>query len=187
VSPAPGAPGGRYFVSARITDGGQTNEDVVTVDLQAGSDAPATDTTSRSPSLGHALQRALVTAGIEHDRVAAPDSDDGLPGDELLVSLLDRTITVAAGQRASLRLALRNCVAGEIRGEAQIISPYDTWGFIDPWTQGFAVEAGEETVVEFSVTPPASTPAGAWWALVKVMYFGRLIYTESIPIEVGRS
>jgi len=185
VSPAAGAPGGRYFVSARITDGGQSHEDVVTVDLRAGPDASAPDTTSRSPSLGHAVQRALVTAGLERGRMAAPEDDDGLFGDELLVELLDRTIAVGAGQRARLRLSLRNCVAGEIRGEAQVISPYDTWGFVDPWTQGFAVDPGEETVVEFSVAPPAGTPSGAWWALVKVMYFGRLIYTESIPVEVG--
>ena len=92
---------------------------------------------------------------------------------------------VAAGQRASLRLLLRNCVADEIHGEAQVISPYDTWGFIDPWTQGFAVDAAKEAIVEFRVAPPAGTPSGSWWALVKVMYFGRLIYTESIPVEVG--
>jgi hypothetical protein len=113
-----------------------------------------------------------------------PEGDDGLPGGELEVELLDRRIAVAAGQRASLRLSLRNCVAGGIRGEAQIISPYDTWGFVDPWSRGFVVAAGEEIVVDFSVAPPTGTPAGSWWALVKVMYFGRLIYTESIPLEV---
>jgi alpha-mannosidase len=185
VSPAAGASLGRYFVSARIDDGGQTHEDVVTVDLRAGRAHAATDTTSRSPSLGLAIRRALVTAGLERDPGAAPEDDDGFLGDELLVEVLDRTLTVAAGQRAGLRLSLRNCVASEIRGEAQVISPYDLWGVISPWTQGFAVDPGEETVVEFSVAPPAGTPSGAWWALVKIMYFGRLIYTESIPVVVG--
>jgi hypothetical protein len=102
----------------------------------------------------------------------------------LLAELLDRRIRVAPGERASLRLSLRNCVAGEIRGEAQIIGPYDTWNFVRPWTQGFAVDAGAETVVEFSIAPAPGTLPGTWWALVKVMYFGRLIYTESIPVEV---
>jgi alpha-mannosidase len=186
VAPSEEAPEGRYFVSARIEDGGQTHEDVVMVDLRTGSAGPATDTTTRSTSLGLAIERALVTAGLEQGRVALSGAEQDLDGD-LLVEVLDHTITVAAGRHASLRLSLRNCVAGEIRGEAQVISPYDTWGFIDPWSQGFAVPPGKETVVEFRVAPPAGTPPGSWWALVKVMYFGRLIYTESIPVEVGPS
>ena len=83
-----------------------------------------------------------------------------------------------------MRVSLRNCVASEIRGEAQVISPYDTWGYLHTWTQGFAVAAGEETALEFTVAPPVGSPAGSWWALIKVMYFGRLLYTESIPVEV---
>jgi alpha-mannosidase len=187
VSPAVDAPAGRYFVSARIDDGGQTHEDVVTVDLRSESDGPSTDTTSRSTSLGLAIERALVTAGLEEGRVAISARPADPLGGELLVELLDRAITVAPGRHTNIRLSLRNCVASEIRGEAQVISPYDTWGFIHPWSQGFAVAAGEEAVVEFSVAPPAGIPPGSWWALVKVMYFGRLVYTESIPVEVQPS
>jgi alpha-mannosidase len=183
IRPADGAPQGRYFVSARISEGGQTYEDVVTVDLQTGSSAAPSDATTRSASLGLAVQRALATSGLETARVDAPESED-LPGEELRVELLDRRIGVPPGGRASLRLSLRNCVAGEIRGEVQVISPYDTWDFVRPWTQGFAVGAGAETVVEFSVAPVPGTRPGTWWVLAKVMYFGRLIYTESLPLEV---
>jgi hypothetical protein len=154
------------------------------VDLRTGLDSPAADTESRSRTLTLAVERALVTAGLETGRVATVEDHDGLQGEELEVDLLDRAIAVAPGQRASLRLSMRNCVAGQIRGEAQIISPYDTWGFVHPWTQGFTVEPGEQTVVQFSVAPPPGTPAGAWWALVKVMYFGRMLYTESVPLDV---
>jgi hypothetical protein len=171
-------------VSARIAVGEGAHEDVIAVDLRPGLDIPATDTETRSRTLGLAIERALVTAGLEAGRVAVPEGDDGVPGEELEVALLDRAIAVAPGQRASLRLSIRNCVAGQIRGEAQIISPYDTWGFVHPWTQGFGVEPGEQTVVQFSVAPPPGTPAGAWWALLKVMYFGRMLYTEAVPLEV---
>ena len=123
-------------------------------------------------------------ASIATGRHSGDDGDD-VPIDELLAELLDRRIAVAPGERARLRVSLRNCVASEIRGEAQVISPYDTWGFIHPWSQGFAVPAGKDAVVELSVAPPEGTPPGSWWALVKVMYFGRLVYTESIPVEVG--
>jgi hypothetical protein len=184
VAPAADATAGRYFVSARIAEGEGSQEDVVAVDLRTGLDTPAADTESRSRTITLAVERALVTAGLETGRVANPEGDDDMPGEEVLAELLDRAVAVSPGQRASLRLSIRNCVAGQIRGEAQIISPYDTWGFIHPWTQGFAVEPGEQTVVEFSVAPPPGTPAGAWWALIKVMHFGRLLYTESIPVEV---
>jgi alpha-mannosidase len=154
------------------------------VDLRNGPGAAESDPTSRSTSLGLAVQRALATAGLATARVVVSESDDDLLGEELRAELLDRRVSVAPGERASLRLSLRNCVAGEIRGEAQVISAYDTWDFVRPWTQGFAVDAGAETVVEFSVAPAPGTLPGTWWALVKVMYFGRLIYTESIPLEV---
>ena len=129
----------------------------------------------------------MATASRDGERPTFRDNDDDDPPfDELAVELLDQSIAVVPGERARLRVSLRNCVASEIRGEAQVISPYDTWGFLHPWTQGFAVGVGGETALEFTVEPPVGSPAGAWWALVKVMYFGRLRYTESIPVEVLR-
>jgi hypothetical protein len=79
---------------------------------------------------------------------------------------------------------LRNGAASEIRGEAQILSPHETWPAITPWTQGFTVDPGKDAVVTFTVEPPYDSAGGTYWALVKVMYFGRLLYTESIPIEI---
>jgi hypothetical protein len=185
VSPGDAAPG-RYFVAARLVadpDEG-TLEDVVTVDVRVGIEADRTDAMDRSRSLAVAIERALATATIDATRPTFRDDRDAVPVDELLVELLDQGIAVAPGERASLRLSLRNCVASEIRGEAQVISPYDTWDFIDPWTQGFAVEAGEETIVEFVIAPPAGSPPGDWWALVKIMYFGRLHYTPSVAVRI---
>ena len=95
--------------------------------------------------------------------------------------MLDPVIAVAPGGRARLRLSLR-CVASEIRGEAQVISPYDT-GVTHPWTQGFAVAVGGETALRSPSRRPW-VPAGSWWALIKIMYFGRALYTESIPVQV---
>jgi alpha-mannosidase len=187
VSVADDAPDGRYFVAARITDGGQTHEDVVTIDLDRGaerSDEELADPGGRSPVLGRAIERALATAGLDA-RSPEPDAlDDGSRGPDLEVELIDRQIRVRPGERSALRLSVRNCVASEIRGEAQLISPHDTWAFAGPWTQGFAVAPGAEIPIEFAVAPPPGTNPGTWWALVKVMYFGRLHYTESVPLEV---
>jgi hypothetical protein len=102
------------------------------------------------------------------------------------VELLTPAVTVAAGERRELRLLLRNLAASEIRGEAQLISPHETWPIASPWTQGFAVGPGEELALSFQVQPPSDFHAGSYWALVKVMYFGRLFYTEAVAVEVLR-
>ena len=57
--------------------------------------------------------------------------------------------------------------------------------FIEPWTQGFAVGAGEELDIDFKVAPPFDADGGTYWALVKVMWFGRLAYTESIALHLA--
>jgi hypothetical protein len=106
-------------------------------------------------------------------------------GAELEVGLVGGEVRLRAGERGSVKVGLRNRAASEIRGEAQIISPHETWPAITPWTQGFAVAPGQMTTLTFDVEPPFDFPGGTWWALVKVMYFGRLTYTESVPIEVA--
>jgi alpha-mannosidase len=188
VRPAPGAAHGRYFVAARIADeAGQVHEDVVTIDLRRGGDGTGArhDTEERSGALGWAVERALATAGVEAEPGAA--SDAGAlhdPGGELDVELLGGEIAVAPGEAATLRLAIRSLAASEIRGEAQVLSPLETWSTITPWTQGFAVQAGGATSLDFSVAPPRDVAPGTYWALVKVMYFGRLLYTESVAVRI---
>jgi hypothetical protein len=192
IVPAPGAAAGRYFVAARIVDeAGQQHEDVVTIDLQPGDDGDGTGRNGHpptaSPSLAVAIERALRTSGIEPEGDGRTDTVGEDPGGELVAEVLTREVTVRAGQAGEVRVALRNKAASEIRGEAQILSPHETWPAISPWTQGFAVGPGEEQIVTFAVEPPYDSGSGRYWALVKVMYFGRLLYTESIPVELVAS
>jgi alpha-mannosidase len=191
VTPAPGAKPGRYFVAARITDdAGQEHEDVVTVDL-----APAGARTGHpsgpadgSTALARSIERALRTAGLEPDTRSQLHAGDGLadqdPGGELTVEPLTRDVRLTAGETGEIRVSMTNAAASEIRGEAQILSPHETWPAIAPWTQGFIVGPGEDAVVTFAVEPPFDSAGGTYWALVKIMYFGRLLYTDSIPIEI---
>ena len=188
VRPAPGAAPGRYFVAARITDdAGQDHEDVVTIDHRPGEDGrgPAPVQEERSAALAWAVERALATAGIDPEPGATSNAGARHdPGGELQVELVSGEITVAPGGDATLRVSLRNQAASEIRGEAQILSPLETWATITPWTQGFAVEAGGETILSFGVAPPRDVVAGTYWALVKVMYFGRMHYSASVPVTI---
>ena len=36
----------------------------------------------------------------------------------------------------------------------------------------------------FHVAPSRDVAAGTYWALVKVMYFGRLLYSESVAVRI---
>jgi hypothetical protein len=185
VHPAPGAADGRYFVAARIEDGGQAHEDVVRIDLdrERSSGGQGRSPADRSQVLTQAIRRSLTTAGLEPTDPAM-ETDDAVDFQELLVELTDRAVQVRSGQRQRLRVSIRNCAGSEIRGEAQLLSPHETWSFLRPWTQGFAVAPGDSAEVEFVAEPVVGTPSGTWWALVKVMAFGRLYYTDSVPIEV---
>jgi hypothetical protein len=178
---------GRYFAAARIEDdSGQVHEDVITLDLVSpGSESRVAS--DGSAALASALRR---TRRREAETVgdASPAAPDlGLPdiGDELEVELLTPDLRVRVGQQGQLRVRLRNSVAAEIRGEAQLISPHDTWSITSPWTTGFRVAPGEDITLSFAVKPPSDFRAGSWWGLVKVMYFGRLHYTQAARIEIG--
>jgi alpha-mannosidase len=192
VVPGAGAAAGRYFVAARIGDeDGGLHEDVVTIDYAPDDDGRSSDAdlTVGSRSLAFSIERALRTAGIGSNVDQAVDgSGDGVahaePGGELVAEVLTPRISLTAGEAAELRVSLRNLAASEIRGEAQILSPHETWPVISPWTQGFSVGPGATESLTFTVEPPYDFAGGTYWALVKVMYFGRLLYTESVPVEL---
>jgi hypothetical protein len=81
---------------------------------------------------------------------------------------------------------LANRTAAPVRGECQLISPLGTWAALGPWTRGFAVPPGEKLTLCYPLRLPASArPGSHWWALAKVMYFGRIAYSECARIEVG--
>jgi alpha-mannosidase len=194
IGPPADAADGRYFVAARIeVEAGQAHEDVVTIDLVRDS-GPTEAADARSRELEDALRRterrAAEMLGDSRGRNAAglPSAGPADPvGGELRVELMSSEVRVRAGEQAELRVSVRNLAASEIRGEAQLISPHDTWPVFVPWTQGFAVGPGEEQTLRFSLQPPSDFRPGAWWGLVKVMYFGRLWYTEAVVVEVQPS
>ena len=50
---------------------------------------------------------------------------------------------------------------------------------------GFDVMPGEPAELRFGVAAPATArPGSRWWALAKVMYFGRVRYSQAIPINI---
>ncbi|MFQ6485381.1 NEW3 domain-containing protein [Brachybacterium epidermidis] len=101
------------------------------------------------------------------------------------VELTQDQVRVLPGQHGTLEVTLTNPTGSEIRGEAQLISPFGSWHLASEPIQGFAIPAGGEQVVTFDIAAdgPGKRP-GEWWASVKVMYFGRVHFTPAIPLVV---
>jgi alpha-mannosidase len=158
----------RHFVAARIIDdAGQLLEDAVVVAVAEPG----------PPAVGVPLERLLPAL----ERISAADEA------EAELTMLTGHLELPPGGSGSVVVTLSNATASEIRGEAQLISPHGSWRAHQAWTTGFAAEPGKETELNFTVTIPRDARAGQrWWALVKVMYFGRLRYSEPIWITVTR-
>ena len=166
VTAGSGTAPGRYFVGARIAgDPGQEFEDVVLV------------TVGEPPPPSRAMPRAERDELLVADMLAREA--------EVEVAMEPAVLEVAPGERAALTVRLANRTASVIRGETQLMSPFGTWHQAQPWTRGFTADPGETITVDCAVAVPAwARPGSHWWALAKVMYFGRVRYTECARIQV---
>ena len=162
-----GAAAGKYFLAARIRDGaGQLLEDAALVTVGE----PA------MPSPGLPADEFIERYLAEEQATTA----------ELDISLPSRELVLRPGGQGEISVRLANRTAAGLRGEAQLVYPAGSWGEARPWTRGFAAGPGEEVTLRYWVTAAASARHGqAWWVLVKVMYFGRLRYTEAIACSIA--
>ena len=104
---------------------------------------------------------------------------------EAELTMVTGHLELPPGGSGTVAVRLSNTTASEIRGEAQLISPHGSWSAHHAWTTGFATDPGSEAELSFGVAIPCDArPGQRWWALVKVMYFGRLRYSEPIWITV---
>ncbi len=165
VRARPGARRGRHFVAARIDDDGQVFEDAALVSV--GEPAP--------PALDLPLAELFPLYLADEQKAAA----------ELGLTLLTPELRLRPGQRGEIVVRLGNATESQIRGEAQLVSPFGSWAETRPWTQGFTAEPGRDISLGAAVTPPPTArPGQHWWALVKVMYFGRVRYSEPASVTV---
>jgi len=166
VRARPESRAGRHFVTARIAgDDGQAFEDAVLVSVGE----PA------APALGLPLEELFPIYLADQQKATA----------ELDLALLSPRLELRPGGRAEIALRLRNDTAAPIRGEAQLVSPFGSWAQTRPWTRGFTAEPDGGATLGFTVTVPAAArPGQHWWALVKVMYFGRVRYSEPVAVTV---
>jgi alpha-mannosidase len=166
VRALPGTSDGRYFVAARITDDlGQVLEDAVLVTIgEAGEPDPA-------------LEPEELFFRLQSDVMALAD--------EVHLEVLPASLQLAPGASCPLEVRVASRLASQLRGEAQLVSPAGTWQATGPWTQPVTAEPGGEAAAAFNVTVPATAEPG-WesWLLVKLMYFGRVRYSEAVRLTV---
>ena len=166
VRALPQAPDGRYFVAARIRDTlGQSIEDTALVTVGE----PAAATADQDPMESFILLHAETMA---------------LAG-EVDLTLATPSLSLPAGASGSLQVVVANHLASPLWGETQLLSPFGSWQAVPDWTSAVRAEPGGSAALSFPVTVPATAPAG-WetWLLVKLMYFGRVRYSEAIRLTV---
>jgi alpha-mannosidase len=174
----PGESGTRKSLSYELAPGGHAAFDVA-VRARPGAAPGHYFLAARiGDELGQTLEDvATVTVGQ-----AGKDPERSEP---LAVALETSAISLAPGEGGEILVWLENRARSEIRGEAQLISPFGTWEAITPWTRGFTVQPAAPATLRYAVRAPATArPGSHWWALVKVMYFGRVAYTEAVPVTV---
>jgi hypothetical protein len=165
VRAAPGTGNGRYFVAARI------QRDLLIEDV-----AMVAVGERRWPDPALPPEEALELMLADSIASAA----------EVELAVLTPQLRVEPGGQDELQVSVTSRAASELRGEAQVVSPFGSWEMLSPPTQGFSIAPDTPTVLRFRVTAPAAARAGTrWWALVKVMYYGRVRYTEAVPVIIA--
>jgi alpha-mannosidase len=166
VRVAPETPAGRYFVAARIRDEtGQLIEDTAMVAV--GED--------RWPDLDLPPEVSLERMQADYMAGAA----------EVDLQVLTPELRLPPGGRGELLVRVSSGLGSELHGEALLASPFGSWESLGAWTQGFSVAPGQSTELRFAVSvPETARPGACWWALAKVMYYGRVRYSEAISVAV---
>ncbi|HCU51874.1 MAG TPA: glycoside hydrolase, partial [Micromonosporaceae bacterium] len=168
VTPPDSVPPGLYFVAARTVHDGQTMEDVATIAIG--------DLPSHLPIAGDAPEDWAAAQGTK----STTARDTGLD-----VDVTQTLLRLLPGTAATLGVALTNRTHGEIRGELQLVSPWGTWDCVAAPIQGFALSAGVSATVGFEVTVPQDADPGSYWALAKVMWFGRCQYAPTVEVVIA--
>jgi alpha-mannosidase len=143
---------------------------------------PASDAV---PGVRHLTARVRGEHGqVIEDVTTVRLGESGQRRHPLAVRIGSPAPAVTAGGSTELRITLTNGCLDEVHGEAQLVAPFGLWELIGPWTQRFAVAAGGAVELRYPIqVPHGASPMDAW-VLVKVMAYGAIHYTPSIPVSI---
>ncbi|MDI3402531.1 glycoside hydrolase family 38 N-terminal domain-containing protein [Streptomyces cavernicola] len=114
--------------------------------------------------------------------VTVPGRTGPPPGIELHARV--EAVSVTAGERATLHARVRNTLLSPVHGEVLAVSPYRSWRTVTPRAAAVTVPAEGETETVFQLHPPAGTPAGVYWVLLKAVCQGRIAYGPAVAVHV---
>jgi alpha-mannosidase len=187
VQPAAGTPPGRRFVTAQITDDcGQTVEDSALLAIgqpELRFDLPLFEMA--------ALVQAnwAAVAGEAEITVLARGTTPGTPAVLARGTTPGpprRALSLRPGEAGAVEVLVANRAESPIHGAVQLISPFGSWQQANPWTSAFGIAPGDTAALRFDVVAPVTARTGEqWWAIVKVMYFGRARYSDPIEVTIG--
>lgn len=93
-------------------------------------------------------------------------------------------VAVAAGGSAALSVTLGTDAHADLAVQADLVSPWGTWGWTGPGAAGAVLPAGGRVEICFEVAPPGWAERGRWWALVRVGAAGQVIYSRAVSVTV---
>jgi alpha-mannosidase len=143
------------------------------------------------------------------DLIPLYEADQRAVAAEVELELLTPELVLRPGELGEITVRLRNATASQIRGEAQLVSPFGTWAqarsrtplpvpdrvprwvpdwapdWVPDWVRDFTAAPAADITLSFTVAAPATArPGQHWWALVKMAYFGRVRYTDPAAVIV---
>jgi alpha-mannosidase len=180
----------------RLDPGGYASWDVTVRALPQATDGRYIVTARLTDSLGQELEdTALVTVGEpgEAERDLGPEeqffrmqADVMALAAEVDLDVSPSCLSLAPGASGSVEVRVANNLAAELRGEVQALSPFGSWEAVPSWAMAVRADAGGTATLSIPVTMPATAPPG-WesWLVVKLMYFGRVRYCETVRLTVS--
>jgi alpha-mannosidase len=93
-------------------------------------------------------------------------------------------VRLARGESGRLSVRVASAVEAAVAVEAALVSPWGTWEMVGPRAVGAELPAMGEVELGFDVRVPRSAAPGCWWALVRVVGGGRVLYSPAVALEV---
>ena len=99
-----------------------------------------------------------------------------------------------SGEKKTLTAELKNPFDQSIEGTAFLSSPTETWGAagphslidISPAKRHFKAAPGGVAKVAFEITAPPDAAHGSHLAMVKFVFEGNAVYTDTVRIRIVR-
>jgi hypothetical protein len=185
VGAAPGLPAGSRFLTAQVSDAaGRLTEDAALITGPGSTSPGGTGPGSADPG---STSPGSTSPGSTSPGGAEPGSADLDPvAADVQLTLGSRELALRPGEAGAIAADLRNGCASAISGTAQLISPTGSWQQVPTWSAEFTAGPGETVSLTFPVAVPATArPGQRWWAIIKVMSYGRLWYSESALVKVS--